>query len=71
MTAIRGIAAHKDIERAVYSDSIVDVAIHGYNLEHQITGQPMTSTMKPVQDLTESGFVPCSVPHPLAKATST
>ena len=71
VTAIRTIAARTDIERAVYSDSIVDEAMHGFSLEHQITGKPMTLTIKPVRDLTESGFVPCSVPHPLSKAAST
>ena len=68
---MREIAARKDIKRALYSDYIVDVAMHGCNLEHQITGQPMTSTMKPVRDLTESGLFPCSMPHLLVKAAST
>ena len=71
MTDIRRIDARQDIERALYSDSIVDVAMHGCKLEHQITGQPMPSTIKPVRDLTESGFIPCSVPYPLTKAVST
>ena len=43
---MRVIADGKDIERAVYSDSIVDVAMHGCNLEHQNTGQPIPSTTK-------------------------
>ena len=34
VTDIRGIVALDDIERAVYLDSIVDVAIQGCNLEH-------------------------------------
>ena len=40
MTAIRRIAAHNDIARAVYLDSIVDVAMYGCSLEHQITDNP-------------------------------
>ena len=68
---MREIAASNDIESAVYSDFIVDVAMHGCSLEHQMTGQPMTSSIKPVQDLSESGFVPCSLPQPLVKAAST
>ena len=71
VNARRGIAALRDIERAVYLDFIVDVAIQGCNLEHQTTGHPRTSIMYPVQDLTESGLVPNSVPQPLAKAAST
>ena len=68
VTAMRGIATRKDIERALYSDSILYVAMHVCNLKHQMIGQPMTSGMKPVRDLTGLGFVPCSIPHPLAKA---
>ena len=68
---MREIAAPKDIERAVYLDSIVDVTMYGCNLEHKIMGQPITSTIKPVQDLQELGFIPCSVLHSLAKAAST
>jgi hypothetical protein len=71
VTFSSGIAARSATESAVYSDSIVDVAIHGCNLEHHITEHPMTSMMNPVQDFTESGLDPNSIPQPLAKAAST
>jgi hypothetical protein len=71
VTAMRGIAARSAMERAVYSDSIVLVAIVDCNLDTQSTGQPATSIMWPVQDLTDSGFVPHSDPHPHAKAALT
>jgi hypothetical protein len=71
VTSRRGMAARSAMDNAVYSDSIVDVAIQGCNLEHHITEQPITSIIKPVLDFTESGFVPSSVPQPLAKAAST
>ena len=41
----KGIAAHRDIEKSSYLDSIVDVVMHGCNLDYQITGQPITSTI--------------------------
>jgi hypothetical protein len=62
VTSIKGIAALKAIDSAVYSDSIVDVAMHGCNLEHHSTPHPMTSIIYPVRDLTESGSVPTLVP---------
>ena len=71
VTSSRGIAARSAIDNAVYSDSIVEVAIHGCNLEDHITEQPMTSMIKPVRDFTESGLFPSSVPQPEAKAAST
>ena len=63
--------ALSDIERAVYSASMVEVAIQGWSLEHQTTGHPISSMTYPVRDLTDSGFVPSSVPQPLAKSEST
>ena len=70
-TAINGIAAQRAIDREVYSNSMVNVAIETCNLEHHTTEHPMTSIMYPVLDLTESGLVPYSVPQPYAKAAST
>ena len=70
-TAISGISAQRAIDRAVYSDSMVDVAIETCKFEHHTTEHPMTSIMYRVLDLTESGLVPCSVPQPHAKAAST
>jgi hypothetical protein len=63
VTVMSGIAAQSAIDSAVYTDSMVEVAMQGCNLEHHITEHPMTSTIYPVRDLTESGFVPNSVPH--------
>jgi hypothetical protein len=45
VTAIRDIVAQSAMERAVYSDSIVPVAIVDCNLDTQRTGQPATSMM--------------------------
>ena len=70
-TAKKGIVARRDMERSVYSASMVEVAMHGWSLEHQITGHPMSSIIYPVLDFTESGLDPISVPHPLAKSEST
>ena len=70
-TAISGIAAQRAIERAVYSDSMVDVAMDTCNLEHHTTKHPMTSMIYPVLDLTKSGLMPCRVPHPHAKTAPT
>ena len=70
-TAKKGIVAQRDIERAVYSASMVEVAMQGCILEHQITGYPMSSMRYPVLDFTDSGFVPILVPQPLAKSELT
>ena len=70
-TAINGIAAQRAIDIAVYSDSMMDIAIETCSFEHYTTEHPMTSIMQPVLDLTESGLVPCSVPQPHAKAALT
>ena len=66
-----GIVALRDMESAVCSASIVEVAMHGWSLEHQITGQLINSITNPVLDLTDSGLHPSSVPQPLAKSEST
>ena len=73
MTSIRGIAARKAIDNAVYSDSIVVDVVLRYRVViwNTSTLYPITSMMYPVQDLTESGFVPSLVPRPLANAAST
>ena len=63
--------ARRAIERAVNSDSVVDVAIDTCNSELHTTKHPMTSIMCPVLDLTESGLVPYSVPKPHAKVALT
>ena len=44
-TAISGIAAQRAIDRAVYSDSMVDVDMETCNLDHHTTEHPKTSTM--------------------------
>ena len=70
-TDMKGMVAQRAMERAVYSASMVEVAMQGCNLEHQTTGHPISSMIYPVLDFTESGFVPSSVPQPLAKSEST
>ena len=45
ITAISGIAARRAIDRAVYSNSMVDVAIETCSFEHHTTEHPMTSIM--------------------------
>ena len=71
ITANNGITDRIAIDIAVYSDSIVLVATVDCNLDTQITGQFAMLIIYPVLDLTLSGFVPSSVPHPQAKAAST
>ena len=66
-----GIVALRDMESAVCLASIVEVAMQGWSLEHQITGQLINSVTNPVLDLTDSGLHPSSVPQPLAKSEST
>jgi len=53
-TASSGIVALRAIDSAVYSDSIVEVAMQVCDFEHQTsTEHPITSMMYPVLDLTE------------------
>lgn len=68
--SIKGMTERKAIDSAVCSASIVLVAIVGCNLDIQTTGQLAISTMKPVLDLTESGFEQSSVPQPDANEAS-
>ena len=70
VVARRGIATRRDIKSAVYSDSIVDVAIDVCRQATQRMGHHITSIMLPVLDLTEFRLVPSSSDQPQAKAAS-
>ena len=71
ITERRGIADQSTIDRAVYSDSIVLVAIVICIHDTHSTGQLAISRIFLEQDLTLLGFALHSSPQPQAKAEST
>ena len=63
-----GMALLSAIGKAAHSGYIALAAIAGCSLEAQRAGHPATSRMNPALGFTEPGFVPSSLPQPLAKA---
>ena len=64
ITARSGIAAWHAWDSAVYSDSIVLVAIVDYMTNTRKTGQLAILMIYPVRDLTQSGLALHSTPQP-------
>ena len=56
-TLFNGRSVFMQIERALYSASIVDSAISGINLDFQTTGQPATQITNSMRDLTHVGSI--------------